>query len=597
MAFGEIIRLPSEVIDQIAAGEVVERPAHMVKELVENSIDSEATEVEVDVTCGGRNVRVTDDGHGIPEKQLELALSRHATSKIRQASDLWEIHSFGFRGEALASVAAVSKLSLISKVKNQDSAFRLSSHFGRLGKVERVGGRNGTQIIVEDLFENVPARMKFLKSDSGEISQIKNTLKALALSHPEVEMRLKVDGQLVYIWPKGQSLVARAAQILDVEPLHEAAGELGDYRLRAVFAPPQAVFGNSRNMWFFAQGRWIQDRSIQAAVLDAYRGLLMHGEFPYVALYLTCKSGSIDVNVHPTKSQVKFQDAKSVFRLVQRTIRGELEKAPWLKHVLGDKVAGTAPMVQEESNASFFDAAFQQVQYRQKEFPGPQASSVRSAVKKYTADFFETPKQVVLTKENGEQRWSDLQVLGQADSTYIIAQSSEKLVFIDQHAAHERVAYERLMQLWKAGGGDIQRHLIPLTLEMDEDGVENILSVRAELRKMGLEIEQAGPNLLNVCSSPTILSERSIHKALVRLSEEIAEKGGSFAFEKAISDVCATMACHSVVRAGQALSLEEMKSLLIGMDEFKLSSFCPHGRPVFVDYPFSRLERDFGRIV
>ncbi len=611
--------LPSEVVDQIAAGEVVDRPAHLVKELVENAIDAGAKSIEIEFDQGGRRVRVTDDGKGISPGDLKLALARHATSKIAAADDLWSLHTFGFRGEALASIAAVSRLTLQSRPQGTETANRVLSEFGKISEVEPTGGNPGTTVLVEELFANVPARLKFLKSETAETSQIKATLRALALANETVEFRLRTKGKLENIWPAAQSFLERAKQVLDVKKLYENQFTYDDYRADIVFASPHDVTGNARSILSFVQKRWVQDKGLQAAVVDAYRGLLMHGEYPIAIVRLEAPSGEVDVNIHPTKSQVKFRDQQSAFRAVNRCLREALERAPWLEQKPAPKIeervrklsvadltrpyqASPQSAVTPQSSTADLSTApqfstgrfeapeFNSVVFRQKQ------DAIVQAVEAHAAKAARAPSESVpLSQKLGP--WSRLQVLGQANLTYILAQDQDRLVLVDQHAAHERVAYERLMRAWKGGEVDVQNLLIPLTVELEADGAEALLSVASDLEKLGVSLDQIGPQSIAVRSRPSLISEAALAQSLTTLAREISEKGGSFALEKKVSDLCATMACHSVVRAGQALSHEQMKSLLIQMDEFALSSFCPHGRPVSVDYPFAKLERDFGRIV
>lgn len=637
-----IVQLSSEVVDQIAAGEVVERPSHMVKELVENAVDAGATQVEIEYDQGGRRVRVTDNGRGIEPDDLKLALARHATSKIAAADDLWNLSTFGFRGEALASIGAVSRLTLHSRRVSTGTAHQIVSEFGKLSGVSPAGGNEGTTVLVEELFQNVPARLKFLKSEAGENAQIKATLRALALANEGVEFRLRSKGKIEQIWPRAGDFLERARQVMDARELFAAKGTFPEgYETEIAFASPHEVTGNARSILIFVQGRWVQDRSLQAAVIEAYRGLLMHGEYPVAVVRLRVPPDEIDVNIHPTKSQVKFRDSQAAFRAVNRTLREALEKAPWLEkktsvssHAEATRTAveefatravesvpsesvrsesaprklsvadlvrpyasgpvalaentGTQPTPGLESLSSApvnslgrFDAPeFSSVVFRQKsDFIAPQESSMEVAPLAPTGT------------------WSRLQVLGQANLTYIIAQDANGLVLVDQHAAHERVAYERLMRGWMSGKVEVQPLLLPITVDLEPDGAEALMSVAHELEKLGVQIDQIGPQSIAIRATPLAIKEAALAKALVQLSSEMLERGGSFALEKKISDLCATMACHSVVRAGQALSVEQMKSLLAQMDEFPLSSFCPHGRPVSVEYSFARLEREFGRLV
>lgn len=666
ITMGMAIRsLSSEVVDQIAAGEVVERPAHMVKELVENSLDAGASMVEVEFEQGGRRVRVTDDGGGIDESELSLALARHATSKISTAADLWKLTSFGFRGEALASISAVSRLTLTSRQEGCSSAGRVKSEFGRVSKVEQAGGNQGTTVLIEELFANVPARLKFLKSETAEGAQIKNTLKALALTHPNTEFRLKSAGKTLQVWPKSKGFRERVEQVLDVRPMFESRAEFGGMRVHAVFASPHQVAGNARQIWLFVQDRWVQDRGLQAAVLDAYRGLLMHGEYPIAVIKVEVPTDEVDVNIHPTKSAVKFRDTQLAFRAVHRCLRTGLEQAPWLERASSASPSGRADSAvhssvrapnagyQSSSNSSsnsdrgtasvsvgdscssglsepqplsFQEPELARTQY-QKRAPYAEAAAGRppvtfdvlraaataapaymgstsEAVTETSAtentanvDFVRSPSSTVLSEtRQAASFWSRLQVLGQAHLTYILAEDDRTLYLVDQHAAHERVAYERLMRAWRQGEVERQELLLPLTLDLDAEVVEALVTQAPELARIGIEAEAMGPDAVAVRAIPAGIRESVIASSLAELGREIVEKGGGFAIERKIGDLCATMACHSVVRAGQALSHEQMTSLLAQMDEFPLSSFCPHGRPVSVEYPFHKLERDFGRI-
>ncbi|MEO0335296.1 MAG: DNA mismatch repair endonuclease MutL [Pseudomonadota bacterium] len=635
--------LPPEVVDQIAAGEVVERPAHLIKELVENSLDAGATEIEIEYDDGGKSVRVTDNGSGIEKSQLTLALARHATSKIESSEDLWRLKSYGFRGEALASIASVSQFAMTSRPQGADQAYKLVSEFGVINEPTPSGGERGTQIQIRDLFQNVPARLKFLKSDAAEGTQIKNALKALALAYPAVSFRIRTKGKLLFYWPGQDSLETRASQILDKEPLYSNTYELEGMKAQVSLAAPNETTGNAKQIWLFVQGRWVQDRSLQTAVMDGFRSLLMHGEFPYAAVWLECPPDAIDINIHPTKSQVKFLDSRSAFRVVQRAVRGVLETAPWISDAFAseEEVAkgfssegSQGPKLQDlqaqPENLSFAGSELDRVQLQKK-------ADMFSASREHNLEMTENDKRkfkedseldrffgsteiesgikmtvavpesqyVAISKKSEEEvgnmpdtrGWSSLHILGQAHETYILAQNEKSLFLIDQHAAHERVAYESLMNRWQSGDIDVQSYLIPLTIDLDAENVEALLSVKDEVERLGVSIEQLGPEAIGVTAAPSILNESAIAKSLAELSRSVLEFGGGYSLEKSVSHVCATMACHSVIRAGQAMSESEMMALLKSMDQFPMSSFCPHGRPVYIEYPFSKVERDFGRIV
>lgn len=628
-----IEELSSDVVDQIAAGEVVERPAHLVKELIENALDAGAREIEVEFDEGGRRVRVTDDGTGIRPSDLRRALQRHATSKISVADDLWRLSSFGFRGEALASIAAVSRLELVSRPAAESVAHRVSAEFGAIKAIEPSAGNLGTSVQIESLFENVPARLKFMKSETAETAQVKAVLKATALSRPDVGFRFKTKGRLELQYPVASSFQVRAKSILAVK-LYETQGEFEGLSVEAVFSGPEDVMGNGKGLWFFVQGRWIQDRSLQAAVLEAYRGLLMHGEYPISVVKITAPDGEVDVNISPTKSAVKFRDPSRAFRAVSRTLRAAIELAPWMQDGTRGAAAasGAGPAIPRTGTRSDSASSL------------PSSGSILAAVANYSADYLAQPlnssdysplqfsyrspangPEVAAASgpeigpEIGPERrtvneftrpyqandqvaaqvgkWSTLKVIGQAGLTYLVCEDGPNLVFVDQHAAHERVAYERLMRAWREGGIEVQALLFPLVIELEPEALEALLADTRNLEKMGFGIEAMGPRSVAVTSFPALLNESAVKTGLEELAVRILECGSSSIVEEKIGDVFARMACHSVVRAGQALGLEQMRSLLTQMDEFPLSSFCPHGRPVSVEYPFARLERDFGRTV
>lgn len=587
-----IQNLPSHVVDQIAAGEVIERPAQLVKELVENSIDAGATKISVDFSDAGRFVRVVDNGQGIHPEDLKKALDRFATSKIHSSEDLWRLKSFGFRGEALSSISSVAKLTLTSRKATSSVAYRMVSEFGKTLEVpEAVGGDVGTQVLVERLFENVPARLKFLKSAAAEHGQIKMVLKALALSNFQIEFRVISEGELVFLWPHANSRLMRAKQVLEIENLFEGKASRESVTAYSVFADPSTVAKTSKNMWFFAQGRWVQDRGLQAGVTEAYRHLLMHGEYPISVTWVETEPDQIDVNIHPTKAQVKFLEPSLAFRAVQASVRETLETSPWLKK---SGEIDRPVVTQAVKNLSFHSPEISSTQYRQKISIEALRELKQSSVEINKSQTVDPAEEVT---ESTNKFWSEKQVLAQAHLTYILTQSRDSLLIIDQHAAHERVLFEKLMKAYKNGGIDIQDFLFPLAIDLSAEAQEALLKEASQFERLGLFFEALGPTTLGIRSAPAFVKESSLPAILAKTAEEIMHWGGSYSFEKSVGDLIATMACHSAIRAGQALSLEEMQALLNEMDEYPLSSFCPHGRPVSIDYPLVQIERDFGRIV
>ncbi|MFZ3229390.1 MAG: DNA mismatch repair endonuclease MutL [Pseudobdellovibrio sp.] len=596
--------LSADVVNQIAAGEVVERPAHLVKELVENSLDAGATEIHVEISHGGRFVRIVDNGVGILSTDLEKALLPHATSKIKLSDDLWNLNTFGFRGEALASISAVSKLTIQSFHHQEKKPSQVISEFGKMSKVKDSSRDSGTEIKIENLFENVPARLKFLKSDSSEFAQIKQIVKSAALSNPQVEIKLIQDGELQLFYKIKNTLIERVKDVLEKKELFETKLTKGSMTAHVVFSSPHEVAKTSKQIWIFAQNRFVQDRALQAAVMDAYRSLLMHGEYPHAVIKLQCLPSEIDVNIHPTKSQVKFQDASNAFRVVHGALRQALETAPWIQksfvasdspaqsllmqdsfsdHPRGNTMySDNQPAMSSYKNMSFHDQSFSQTQFKQKDFDIQSLTSLKVD---------SIPEHVF---ESGY--WSSLQVLGQANLTYIICQKNDRLVYVDQHAAHERVVFESLMQSWKTKKFEIQDYLFPLAIDLSEEKIEALLWIQNQILELGIQIERLGPQTLGVKSAPNLIKESALPGLFERMAVDLLEYGDSYAIEKKVSDLFATMACHSVVRAGQSLSHIQMKELLVSMDQFALSSFCPHGRPVSVETSFVELEKLFGRI-
>lgn len=613
--------LSNEVINQIAAGEVVERPAHLVKELVENSIDAGATEVTVDVKEGGRAISVQDNGRGLSAKDLPLALHRHTTSKIAMIDDLWKLRTFGFRGEALASIASVSKFQMLSRQPSEEKGAMLMSEFGVQAPLEFVNAPAGTSVHVQALFENVPARLKFLKSQSAEVGATKQVIKALALAHPKVAFRYRVEGELKFFFSSVDDRQSRSKQVLNVEVLHFAKGSDQGMDVEIVFADASVRARTSRDIWIFVQNRWVQDRGIQAAVMEAFRGTLMHGEYPIASVWLNLPADEVDVNVHPTKSQVKFVDQSRVFKLVHRSLRRKLEE-------IERPTAAASGLSVDSQNAQdvplspsiegkpapfqFSASEFQQTQYPKRpsfaEFRASNSGQTQVQARVQTEARAQAQTEAVFSgkfeheHERGHEAvgqvpgaWSSYQVLAQAHLTYIVAQNTSEMAFIDQHAAHERVLFETLSAAWSNGEIPQQRHLFPMVVQLTPEQVEALLSQADQLERLGIGLESMGPTSVGVNATPEFLRESCLPGVLEQIANEVIERGGSFAFEKKLHDILATMACHSAIRAGQSLSLDEMRSLLVQMDQHPFSSYCPHGRPVSVTWTLHEIEREFGR--
>ncbi|MFN7729457.1 MAG: DNA mismatch repair endonuclease MutL [Bdellovibrio sp.] len=437
-------------------------------------------------------------------------------------------------------------------------------------------------------------------------------MKAMALARPEVSFQMFVEGRLDLNFMSAAGRKQRAEQVFGITPLYEGQATRDGVAAYSVMGDPNQTAKTSKNIWILAQNRWIQDRALQTAVVEAYRTMLMHGEYPFVVTWVETAPDQIDVNIHPTKSQVKFAEPSLAFRAVSASVRETLENAPWVQQILRGTNSARVPEPMPE-NLSFGSHDLQSTQYQVKptfqtlreSSGGPyRSSSLVPQVSVTLESLREIRAQVngagavqppLTPAESIGGSWSGLQVLGQANLTYLICQKREGLVLVDQHAAHERVLFEKIMQAWKVGRMDVQEFLFPLSIDLSPDKKEALLKSAEDFAKLGVHLEEMGPQTVGVRAAPLWIRESSLPRILDLAATQMAEQGGSFVFETYVGDLAATMACHSAVRAGQALSFEEMKALLTTMDEFTMSSFCPHGRPVSVEYSFAKLEKDFGR--
>ena len=598
---GKIKPLASHVVDQIAAGEVLERPAQMIKELIENAIDASATEVTVEIERNQYSVR--DNGNGMDKEDLIACTQRFATSKLETFEDLDRITDYGFRGEALACVAAVSELTIRSKTAGPDPiGYDLQVVFGERAEPLEVSHSKGTVVTVSRMFENVPARLKFLKGQQAEKNAIREVVKAFALAKPNLSIKLLIDQKLDLVFSGSQSTLQRAQQALGVPRLYFVEDLVSeDSVCRAHFSSPSDVHKSSRNIWIFVNGRWVQDRTVQAAIIKAYQGLLMHGEYPSVCLQLQVPSDWVDVNVHPTKSQVRFRDGSAIFKWVYETLRSAIEKAPWIEW----KSSQGAPAKESLQTVSFSQMDLSGGEKAKWNSEGAESLAPSDASydfrrvqlprKQFVREQVQSPVQY---ESPGNRFWSLLEPLGQYHLTYILAESPDgSLYLVDQHAAHERVRYEEICEQFKRGFFDSQQALIPLVFDCTSpDVAQAFVDLRDEFEsKLGIAVERVSAQEISVNSWPSLLSEKALIEAVHWIQEQVADSKTRFTLEDVFGDLFATFACHSVVRAGQALSYHEMKKLLEQMDAYPLSGYCPHGRPVHFALSLSQIERSFGR--
>lgn len=581
------IRLLSpEVSSQIAAGEVVERPASVVKELVENSLDAGAKNISISIVEAGRTlIEVADDGHGISADELALAASRHATSKLVQSDDLFHIQTLGFRGEALASIGSVSRMTITSHVESAQEGARLSVDGGIAGKVEKIGAPVGTVVRVENLFYNVPARLKFLKTDTTERRAIDSLVTRYALAYPNVRFKV-TDGKQVTLQTAGdgdrRAILAALYGVDVAKQMLEVMASEENLTLSGFISPVSLTRSNRREITFFINGRWVQEISLNSALLQAYHTLLMVGRYPLTALFLEMDPEDVDVNVHPTKAEVRFRSQDKVFSFVQRSVRKAL--------LAYTPVPSVSPQLWGARS--------------REEVPERQAGIDWSIAHDESLTVDGEP-QTVETVEGqapstvGGQRSFEsgvplLRLIGQIGSTYLVAEGPDGLYLIDQHAAHERVLFEKLMAQHENRSIPSQALLAPEVVTLPPQSAKMIGEQLPFLNKFGFEVEEFGTNTFQVRAMPTLFSGGDPASALRALVEDFEEDESPLQAEveaRLAARVCKRLA----VKAGQVLTSDEQRSLLNDLEACQSPRTCPHGRPTMIHLSVDALERQFGR--
>lgn len=670
-----IALLPEELTNQIAAGEVVERPASVVKELVENSLDAGAQRIDVDIEEGGlKLVRIADDGCGMNPEDAELSLLRHATSKLRSADDLFRLTTMGFRGEALASVASVSRLQLTTRTKDAVAAYRITTESGQKQSPSReVGGPVGTQIEIRDLFFNVPARLKFMKTEATETGHISETLIRLSLAYPGVHFRLRALGKdkervLLDLPPHRSSLERSKAALASrgkgqgAPVLYQGESQAPGISVEVHLGEPDDATTTARNVFLLVNRRFVRDRSLLQAVTTGYGELLEKGRYPLCVLHLQLDLELVDVNVHPQKLEVRIANADAVFSAVQRAIREVCVTAPWLlgrsrpaqserTYVLGTGLSAAEPrpsygtttvappmslpsqpppnsVPQSPSQAPFLAQAATAAKLQPvervathsvpflREPPRPSGlSEHRSRLQQALKLFAPIPdsrdamqaddKPPSPTAEpHDEQRiqLAHLPYLGQLFATYLLCEYENELLIVDQHAAHERVLFERLRRAHGQTQLASQRQLFPIHLELDDKRVALLTEFEAALHHLGFEVKPFAGKTMALLSCPDLGQYgrgATVHnepeRLLRQVLDELEEHGRSDALQKRDDLLLATMACHAATRAGDVLDEAKARALLLALDDVSLSPYCPHGRPVLWRLSKMEVERRFHR--
>ncbi len=601
--------LPETLTNKIAAGEVVERPASVIKELIENSLDAGATDISVEIAAGGRRlIRITDNGHGMSREDALLSLERHATSKIRTDSDLDAIHTLGFRGEALPSIASVSRFRLASREPDNPEGTEIIVEGGKVRDVKACGMAPGTVITVEQLFFNIPARLKFLRSAETEAGHVGDTVARMAVSRPGVAFTCVSDGREL-LRVQRSDLRRRLAQALGKDAtadLHGVESSGSGITVTGFISGPAVVRSTTAAMFTYINGRFVRDRVVQHAVMQAYRGVIDRGRYPVVALFIELPSTEVDVNVHPTKHEVRFRHQSAVHDALQAALEEVLRHSPWLPRRPEQSAAPSAPpasqayreriaaaaqasLAMPRRETSFHAAAYEKPgnEGSTPTFPAP-AGPV--AVHEPATPF--TPEAAPGARQG---YFSSLSVIGQFHGEYIVCQSGSDLVIIDQHAASERVAYQRLREQCLAGGVESQRLLFPETLELSFSETALAERFKTELAGIGFELEPFGGNTVILAAVPRMAAGNNGMRLVRDILGELSQLGTSAAFREAMDSLLARIACHAVVRGVHPLDHRQLTELLASMDETDFAASCPHGRPVFHTITLGEIEKIFKR--
>jgi DNA mismatch repair protein MutL len=595
-----IQQLPSSVITKIAAGEVIERPASVVKELLENSVDAGSRRIDIAIEQGGLDlIRVVDDGCGIQPDDLPLAFASHATSKLTDADELFQMRTLGFRGEALASIGGVAQVSLQSRLAEQACGAEITCHAGVLSPIRTWNGAPGTRIEVRHLFYNTPVRRKFLRTAATEMGHICEVVTRLALSHPTLQLSLRHNGKEVYEVPASAGLLERirlffGAELLDL--LYSVDAWHGPVHLCGHIADPTCERGNAKMQYLFVNGRWIRDRNLGHALQEAYRGLLMTGRYAVAFLFFELPPEQVDVNVHPTKAEVRFRDAQALYHLMLTTLRERLRGQNLTPRLqipgVGSGRWAVASLTQADDDSRAPDGlAFGESEPARAGAPQPEANRPElesSGVQSLTGPALPA----------AERSWpaaSPFKAIQLYDS-FVVLETAEGMLVIDQHALHERILFEQLKERLRTGSLEVQRLLIPVPIDLSAEQAARTLEHRAALEELGLTVDDFGGGTLLLTGYPAILGRRSPQSILRAVVDHLIAKERAPNREQLLNDLLSLMACHAAVKAGDHLTQEEIEALVAQRDLAADAHHCPHGRPTALLFSRQELERQFRRV-
>ena len=606
--------LPEILSNKIAAGEVVERPASVVKELVENAIDAQSTRIIVEVAQGGRKlIRVADNGCGMNRDDALLCLERYATSKIAADPDLFAIRTLGFRGEALPSIASVSRFTLVTREAGADVGTRIEVAGGQIKTVTDVGAPAGTMISAATLFYNTPARRKFLKSVDTEMGHIADTIASMALCRPGVQFRLSHNDRIVKSWAPAADPKDRVADVLGSnihQQIYPVERETPAVVVGGWVAAPRLNRSTARGIYLFVNGRWVRDRVIQHALFAGYTGRLMKNQYPVAVLFLTVPYDQVDVNVHPTKHEIRFANQRLVHDTVREAVASALRQSDptrWTRPPEPSAPSGPAA-VREQPSGYPLPPTPRTTEQPQTESRSPVAADASTDPVPQAAPTAVTPEtapadaNAPTAPAQQETLWhqrffADLTLIGQFQGTYIICESDDGLILLDQHAAHERIVFERLKRQAARHAAASQRLLLPETIDLGFREAQILEKLAPQLEPYGLEIEPFGGNTFVIKAIPTLLDSSDIPALVTELVEKTADIGVTAEMDTILDGCLMVMACHHAIRAHQRLDEAQIKAMFEQLDRCDNPSHCPHGRPIWIRWRLRELEKQFQRIV
>jgi DNA mismatch repair protein MutL len=604
-----IHQLSHSVITKIAAGEVIERPASVVKELLENAVDAGSTRIDVEVEQGGVElIRVVDNGCGILADDLPLAFASHATSKLTGADDLFRVDTLGFRGEALASIGGVGQVVLQSRAAGEASGAELTCHGGQLSPVRIWNGAQGTRIEVRHLFFNTPVRRKFLRTTGTEMGHVSEVFTRLALSQTTPHWALQHNGKSVYELPPSADMTDRIRSFFGAEVsdrLYSFVAPQGSATLRGWIADPSCDRGNAKMQYLFINGRWVRDRSLGHALQEAYRGLLLTGRYAVAFLFLELPLDQVDVNVHPTKSEVRFRDANALHHLVFAAVRDRLRAANLTARLQAPSTLAAPQTINSVRDSNLWSstaaAPVPSIPMTPPVFnrgeapaapPGSTLTPAGSSANGLDHPVFPSSNPPVAPPLPPPGSFKAIQLY----DTYLVLETDEGMLVIDQHALHERILFEALTQRLRNGPLETQRLLIPEPVDLGADAAARALEYRADLAELGLEVSDFGGGTLLLSSYPAILGNRTPQSILQAVVDHLVAKERPPSREVLVSSLLSLMACHAAVRAGDRLTPEEIASLVAQRSLADDAHHCPHGRPTALLFSRQDLERQFRRI-